>query len=187
MKKIIALTFIVVLYTTAKSQENQFPDLKRKFELSPAFSFQYIQNMFIINIPVRLNYFISNKLSIGTEILATFAEDIGDPGVIFNLLMEADFPKGDKAFPFITAGYGISNGALPFDRLAIKNYETKKLGVLNLGVGLKIPLSNRILARTDLRYQHFHGKESVDFDYEEYDSKIRVSTFNATFGICFLL
>jgi opacity protein-like surface antigen len=187
MKKIIALTLIALLFTTVKSQENQFPDLKRKFELSPGFSFQYIQNMFMINIPMRLNYFVSNKLSFGTEVMATFSEDFGDAGIIFNLLMEADFPQGDKAFPFITAGYGISNGALPIDRLAIKDYSTKKLGVLNLGVGLKIPLTSKILARTDLRYQHFHGKEKYNFYYEGYDPKIRVGTFNATFGISFLL
>jgi hypothetical protein len=187
MKKIIALTLFVVFFTTVKSQENKLLDLKGKFELSPAFSFQYIQNTFLVNIPVRLNYFISKKISIGTEVMTTFTEDLSSPGLICNLLMEADFTEGNKAFPFLTAGYGISNGAVPIDRMAIQNYDTKKLGVLNLGAGLKIPLNNKILVRTDLRYQHFHGKENVDYEYDGYDPKIHVGTFSATFGISFLL
>jgi hypothetical protein len=194
MKTIVLFASALVLSASSFAQENipERVSYKGKHELSPAVSFQWIKEKgydgtTVFTLPLRYNYFITDHLGVGAELLGTFITG-NDPGVIFSGRFEYCINTPGKSLPFISAGVGISNGSYPIDRLAAKMY-TRPMGVLSIGTGIKAPISDRLFFRFDLQYRNFRGKDTyTDFwDGEEYTQHIRVGFVECTFGFSILL
>jgi hypothetical protein len=205
MKTLVVLFLAVTAISAeyAQSQDKQLIQLKGKYEISPSLSFQfdkwktgdeYVYKGFTVNMPMAFSYFLSNRTCLGAELMLTLFTDNLDlrnilksnRSVIVSLLMENDFPTS-YVIPFITYGYGISNDARPFENMAVGGDELGRiLGVVNLGAGLKFPITNWLLIRTDFRYMFLHGSYTSDLS-EEYSYKIRENYLRAYFGFCFLL
>ncbi|RMG61377.1 MAG: hypothetical protein D6715_13710 [Calditrichaeota bacterium] len=158
--------------------ENPFP-LKGRAEISAAFSYQSFKEkdseerdwMWVL--PIRGGYYLNQYAGIFGEIFLTDfkggEEEEGESGRILSLLAEFGYPTANRGvIPFALVGYGVSNGSLFLDRIALKNYSDVTLGVLNIGAGLKLPVGDRVLLRGELRYLNFsgsNGSEKIDISF----------------------
>jgi hypothetical protein len=194
MKTIWLLIFFVTAVTSAdlKSQDKPSLQLKDKMELSPAFSFSSIklkgssQSEYVFTLPIRLTYFVSNRLGIGGEIIYTNISEFNS-GIIASMLFEEEIPLS-KTILYMLAGYGLSNSRIVADRIALNTSKHELLGVLSLGGGIKIPLTDKVLGKAEIRYQNFHGKTKAENYFGESSSeKIRINYLNMAFGITLLL
>lgn len=108
-------------------------------------------------------------------------------GYVLNGIVEAAFPTPDGIIPFLDAGYGVSNGSLVLDRLAIKNYENVTLGVLNVGAGIRVPFGEKVFGKTEVRYQKFTGEYKYNTFFGSQTSDIGTTYINVLFGLSLLL
>jgi opacity protein-like surface antigen len=88
-------------------------------------------------------------------------------------------------FPFIRAGYGISNSIqIPVNSSIIKYSESLDIGILNLGAGVKFRISESVLLRTEINYRKFsYAKDESSF--YKYTSKF--TSIALVFGFSVLL
>jgi len=161
--------------------------LKNKVELSAAFTYHSVkekddsERSWFLNIPVGLGYFFSQNFGVRAELIYSENKGEENTGLILNFGLEAAYPTSNNGvIPFVWAGYGISNGSIYIDRIALKSYSEVTLGVLNIGGGIKIPISQAALAKIEARYQKFSGTTDSDF-------KISTNYINGFFGFSLLL
>ncbi len=159
-----------------------------------AFSYQSMKEKddkeahWIMNLPLHINYFVSENIGVGTELNITDSKGNENTGLIVNLLVEANFPSNQSKFiPFLLAGYGYSNGSFLFDRLAPKNYEDTGIGILNLGGGVKFLVTEKVFVRTEIRYQNFTGEYKYDSYYGSSTRKIDITYLNVLLGFSIIL
>ena len=192
---IISILLIVCIDNLVQAQSEKAIQLKGKTELSAAFSFQSVkqkdasEGSWILTLPLQTRYFLTQNIGIGAELIWTDGKGEQNIGYVLNGIVEAAFPTPDGIIPFLNAGYGISNGSFPIDRLALKNYEDVTLGVLNLGAGIRIPFGEKVFGKTEVRYQKFIGEYEYITVIPEFPPTIDLSTtyVNVTFGLSLLL
>jgi opacity protein-like surface antigen len=189
-KTLISLLILLMLTTSLTAQST---DLKGRMEYSVSFSYQSMKQKdaeeasWIMNLPFHLNYFVSENIGVGAEINFTDAKGIKNTGIILNILVEANFPiRQGKSIPFLLAGYGYSNGSFIYDRMAIKNFQETDIGVLNLGAGLKLFITEKIYARIEGRYQNFSGESENTYFYGA-ENEISITYFRLFMGFSIIL
>lgn len=164
-KFVLSLILVLVLSSLAFAQSRQL------VELSLAGSFQVFvdegQSQYLINIPVRAGYLITREFEIEAEVAFTAPED-GQIGYIISGLLSynLDLPG---ARPFALAGYGFTNSIPIITNNVVSGSEGLTLGVLNLGVGVKVPMGSRTALRAEYRFQNFSGTQDLgpfDFDVD---------------------
>ena len=192
---ITCVLLIVGMNNLLQAQSEESFQLKGKTEFSVAFSFQSVkqkeasEGSWILTLPLQTRYFVMQNIGIGAELIFTDGKGDQNTGYILNGIVEAAFPTPGGIIPFLNAGYGISNGSFPIDRLAIKDYEDVTLGVLNLGAGIRIPCGEKVFGKTEVRYQKFTGEYKYITVIPEYPPTIDLSTtyVNVLFGLSLLL
>ncbi len=109
-----------------------------------------------------------------------------DPVYLVNGNVSYNFRTAGKSVPFLLIGYGISNTVPVFNVPMVKS--DFSIGVLNLGAGVKIFITDDVAVRLEYRYQNFTG-ESEPFisPYYSYTSKVDVRLHTVQFGLSVLL
>lgn len=188
------ILLIAAMNNSIQAQSEKPIRLKGKTELAGAFSFQYMkqkdasEGSWILNLPVQTRYFVTQNIGIGAELIFTDGKGEGSSGLILNGILEVAFPTPNGVIPFLNAGYGISNGSLIVDRLAIKNYDNVTFGVLNLGGGVRVPFGEKVYGKIELRYQRFTGEYKYDsFFGSSQTFDVSTNYLNALFGLSLLL
>ena len=159
---------IFIMFITSVSAQNSY--LKGKKEFSLSFSYQSMkakddrESSWTMSLPFHFNFFVADNIGVGAEVNFTDFKGTENTGIVLNFLVEANFPlEQGKSTPFVLAGYGYSNGSFLFDRMAIKNYKDTGIGVLNLGIGLKLHITEEVCARVEGRYQNFTGETEYGY------------------------
>jgi hypothetical protein len=190
---VAGILLIIFLNNSVQAQPEKSIRLKGKTELSAAFSFQSVkqkeasEGSWILTLPLQTRYFLTQNIGIGAELIFTDGKGEQNTGYILNGIVEAAFPTPDGIIPFLNAGYGISNGSFPIDRLALKNYEDVTLGVLNLGAGIRIPFGEKVFGKTEVRYQRFTGEYKYDTFFGTQTIDLGTTYINVLFGLSLLL
>lgn len=101
-------------------------------------------------------YYLIDALSIEPEI-NIFALEKSQPSFLFLGNLAYTFKiKNSNVYPFLRAGYGISNSIqIPVNRDISRMSNSLDIGILNLGGGIKVSLSESVLLRTELNYRKF--------------------------------
>jgi opacity protein-like surface antigen len=129
-------------------------------------------------------YYLVDGLAIEPEI-NMFAVETEKPAFLLlgNLAYTVNI-KNSKLFPFIRAGYGITNSLqIPVNGNLIRITSDMDIGVLNLGAGLKTLLTESILLRTEINYRKFsYSDEGTGYKYS-----MNISSIALVFGFSVLL
>ena len=186
-RRLCGFTLLLLLCAAASSTAQPLPEGKR-FEMSLSGGYQSFSagsgssSSSIFYISPRLGFFLVEGLELEPEFSGIFVGG-GDPGYMVNGNLAYNTRLQGKALGFLLAGYGAAN-RVPVGG-TLSGYYRTTLGVLNLGAGIKVLLSDDIAIRTELRYQRFTGSRTDDFSWggvggsQEYD--LRLLSFQ--FGI----
>lgn len=133
----------------------------------------------------RVGVFLIEGLELEPEFtLMTVSQ--GDPMYMVNGNVSYNFRTGGNGVPFLLVGYGISNTVPVFNVPMVRT--DFSIGVLNLGAGVKIFITDDVAVRLEYRYQNFTGEsEPVNTPYSSYTSKVDVRLHTVQFGLSVLL
>ena len=106
----------------------------------------------------RVGFFLVQGLEIEPEITLLKPENLDVMYVLNgNLAYNFTLPAGNAA-PFVLAGYGITN-SVPIFGLPLSHIDMT-IGVLNLGVGMKVKIVERAALRVEYRFQKYTGEDT---------------------------
>ncbi len=131
----------------------------------------------------RLGFFVVKGLELEPELLFMISTG-SDPIYAVNGLASYNFISEKGTIPFVLVGYGIAN-TVPFFNVPFIG-TSFRVGVLNLGFGIKARLSEDVWLRIEYRYQRYSGTGSVNpyigYSYtQSIDSRINTVQFGLSY------
>jgi opacity protein-like surface antigen len=173
MKKTVVVLAVLLLLSTAAVAANG-PVEGKKFEFSTglAFSLQkyhyddgWKENYTIVQIPIRVGYFIWKGLEFEPELMLASEKYTGyypDGSVAYSdnqtgYILSGNFLynfklNSSRMIPFVLAGYGFGNGGP--EGTDVDQYESgAKNSLLNLGAGIKFMFGNIGALRFEYRFR----------------------------------
>ena len=183
---------MLLIFLPASAQLLAQPDSGKTIELSLSGSFQSYSmsgsssSSTAILLSPRIGFLVVQGLEIEPE-LSILLPSAGDAAYVLNGNICYNFDLTGKARPFVLAGYGISNAVPVFN---IPMFQTSKstLGVLNIGLGMKVFITPDVALRCEYRFQEFTGEESFGYgDIYNFTSKIDTRIHTVEFGFTILL
>ncbi len=156
MKKIMKVFLLIFLFLVLSEAAFAQPVKNKKFEFSTSASiwnvtFRDQETETLINIPVRLGFFISKGFEIEPELFLTIPEG-EDIGILFLVSVSYNFKASNKFIPFILAGGGYGNSEQSVS--VAYDYGTD-IFVMNFGGGIKYLVSNSAAIRMDYRFTKY--------------------------------
>jgi opacity protein-like surface antigen len=129
-------------------------------------------------------YYLIDGLAIEPEINMLAVETQKPAFLLIGNLAYTINLESSRFFPFIRAGYGITNSLqIPVNGNLSRMSSDMDIGVLNLGAGLKTLLTENILLRTEINYRKFSYSDGDDY----YSYSMDVSSIALVFGFSVLL
>lgn len=133
-------------------------------------------------------YYLTDGLSIEPEINMMAFEGTQPAFLFLGNLSYTMYIKNSIVFPYIRAGYGVSNSfQFPVNRSISRMSNSLDIGVLNLGGGIKVSLSEKVLLRTEVNYRSFSYSHDQDSFYYSTSSDYNISSLALLFGFSILL
>ncbi len=109
-----------------------------------------------------------------------------DPVYMINGNVSYNFISTSRGVPFLLVGYGLSN-TVPFFNVPFTRTDFG-VGVLNLGIGMKMFLKEDIALRVEYRFQKFTGEgETTTYGTYSYTRKVDTRIHNVQIGISIFL
>lgn len=133
------------------------PVPEKKIELSTSASFSSMkskgasESFNLLNLSLRLGYFIYKGLELEPEFLFTIPDESENTGYILLGNIAYNFGISKNITPFVLAGFGVGNGARYFS--IVWDLE-ETVTVLNLGAGIKYTVGNSAGLRFEYRFSH---------------------------------
>lgn len=164
MKRILGICMVFIfLFISVKGVFAQ-PVESKKFEFSTSASIWNIkfdggETNTIINVPLRLGYFIYKGLEIEPEILLTIPEDGDGTGILILGNLSYNFKASEKMFPFVFGGLGFGN-AEKFFGVAMDTDES--ITFFDFGAGIKFIVGNSAAIRIEYRFTKYTGEFGPD-------------------------
>jgi hypothetical protein len=90
---------------------------------------------------------------------------------------------GPRVFPFLRAGYGVSNAILPIPGVlaSAKISKDMNVSVLNFGGGIKYQLAGSTFLRTEINYKRYNWTDDYPTTYPPYSTAVDYT--NVDFGL----
>lgn len=159
MKKItnIFLLFLTLLILSDITFAQPVKDKKFEFSTSASIwnvKFHGQETETLINVPIRLGFFVFKGLEIEPELFLTIPEG-EDLGYLLLANISYNFKVSAKFIPFILAGGGYGNSEQSFS--VVYDYDTDILAV-NFGGGIKYLVSNSAAIRMDYRFTKYFAE-----------------------------
>jgi len=156
MKKIMKVFLLIFLFLVLSEAAFAQPVKDKKFEFSTSASiwnvtFRDQETETLINIPVRLGFFVFKGFEIEPELFLTIPEG-EDVGYLFLVNVSYNFKACNKFIPFILAGGGYGNSEQSVS--VVYDYGAD-IFVINFGGGIKYLISNSAAIRMDYRFTKY--------------------------------
>jgi len=156
MKKIFKILIFTFILSSLVQTSFAQPVKDKKFEFSTSASiwnvkFHGQETETLLNIPIRLGFFVFKGLEIEPELFLTIPEG-EDLGYLLLANISYNFKVSDKFIPFVLAGGGYGNSEQSFS--VVYDYGTDILAV-NFGAGIKYLVSNSAAIRMDYRFTKY--------------------------------
>jgi len=148
--------FVLVVFVFCLSALAQ-PVPEKKWEFSASGSFSSMkskdasESLDLLNLALRLGYFVYKGLEIEPEFLLTIPDESENTGVLFMGNIAYNFGPSKNVAPFVLAGFGVGNGARYFS-IILDLEET--VTVLDFGAGIKYVVGNSAGLRLEYRFSH---------------------------------
>jgi len=157
----------------------------KKFEFSTSASMYNVKEKggetdTVINIPLRIGYYIFRGLEIEPEFILTIPEESEDTGYFILVNLAYNFKASEKVIPFVLAGGGYGNGDT-----AYKLVFERDMGVtaLNFGAGIKYLVGDSAALRIEYRFTKYSGEKTKSLFGGTYTDKIDRTDNNIFVGI----
>ncbi len=186
MKRLVLSLFVVLTATSLSAQ----PSEGKSVELSISGAYQHLSSdnsssgsgAFLLS--PRLGIFVVEGLELEPEFVLLAAEG-NDPMYMVNANISYNFRTHGKSTPFLLIGYGLANTVPAFGVPMF--WSDFSIGVLNIGAGAKIFVTDDIAIRLEYRYQHFSGESDTQFfGSVPYTQSINAQMHTVQFGLCML-
>lgn len=161
MKKyLVILSSVLLVFVLAEGALAQ-PVQDKKFEFSVSASMWNVkwgdmETETLINIPVRIGYFIYKGFEIEPEVFLSIPEDREGTGILFLGNVSYNFKASEKLIPFVLGGIGFGNSVQSFG-VALDTDES--LTVYNFGAGVKFIVGDSAAIRIEYRFTKYGKKE----------------------------
>lgn len=148
--------FVLVVFVLCLSALAQ-PVPEKKWEFSASGSFSSMkgkgdsESLDILNLGLRLGYFVYKGLAIEPEFLFTIPDDSEDTGVLFVGNIAYNFAASKNVVPFVLAGFGVGNGPRYYSMIWDLD---ETVTVLDFGAGIKFVVGNSAGLRFEYRFSH---------------------------------
>jgi hypothetical protein len=184
MKRFIGV-FIVILFSFISIKGIFAQPIKgKKFEFSTSASMWNIKDEgeteTLINLPIRIGFFIYKGIEIEPELILTIPEDSGETGYIILANVSYNFKASETLIPFILAGAGYGNGPRYFD--AVWDFDMG-VTVFNFGAGIKYVVGNTAAIRIEYRFTKYSGEETHTNFWGTWTDKLDRTENNVLVGI----
>lgn len=128
----------------------------------------------LLNIPVRVGYFVTSRLEIEPEFILTIPGEGEGPGILIMGNLAYNFPAEDNVYPFFLLGIGFGNSV---NVLSFAADQDISVTAFNFGLGLKASINSSVALRAEYRFTHYSGeKEKVYITPYYYHSRHEVDT-----------
>jgi opacity protein-like surface antigen len=184
------LSFMIIIALAASTSPAQPREGKNK-ELSLSGGYQNFSSgsssgsssAFLVS--PRLGFFVFKGLELEPEALLMLSSG-SDAVYVVNANVSYNFISLNKGVPFLLIGYGRAN-TVPFFSVPLGQTGVG-VGVVNLGTGVKIYLSEDIALRLEYRFQKFYGQgETTSYGSFSYTEKVDTRIHMVQFGLSALL
>jgi opacity protein-like surface antigen len=134
----------------------------------------------VINIPLRIGYFIYKGLELEPEIIVTIPEESEDTGYFLFVNLAYNFRTSGQFMPFILAGGGYGNSS-PIYNVA----PDMDMGItaLNFGGGIKYLIGNSAAIRIEYRFTKYSGEKTETSWWGSYTEEVDRKDNNIMVGI----
>ncbi|MDH5705651.1 MAG: hypothetical protein OEZ45_06495 [Candidatus Aminicenantes bacterium] len=156
MKKITKIFLLVLSFFILSEVIFSQPVQSKKFEFSTSASiwnvkFRDQETETLVNIPIRLGFFIYKGLEIEPELFLTIPEG-EDLGYLLLASVSYNFRIFDKFIPFILAGGGYGNSEQSF---SVAHDYGADIFAIHFGGGIKYLVSDSAALRMDYRFTKY--------------------------------
>ncbi len=203
MKNFILLSIIILSSITLAQSEDSliFTPIRQinqtnKWELSGSAAFGTMSKTsegtktqpFYIQLAFRTGYYFTPQIEIEPEIYTNYIFDAEeyDLALSANLLYNFNIPESNLS-PFLLAGYGIGTTLRELEEIQ-ENYNSDEVGgILNLGLGLKIFINDKIAIRTEYRFQELFNSYESNYYFGNYIQDMGYQSHKFMFGVSVFL
>ncbi|MDH5467864.1 MAG: hypothetical protein OEY25_10630 [Candidatus Aminicenantes bacterium] len=156
MKKITKIFLLILSFFILSEVIFSQPVQSKKFEFSTSASiwnvkFRDQETETLVNIPIRLGFFIYKGLEIEPELFLTIPEG-EDLGYLLLASVSYNFRIFDKFIPFILAGGGYGNSEQSF---SVAHDYGADIFAIHFGGGIKYLVSDSAALRMDYRFTKY--------------------------------
>jgi len=176
---VIVLGLIMTDYSMAQTVDG------KKFEFSTAASIWNVKSNdgeteTVINVPLRLGFFVYKGLEIEPEVFLTIPEESKNTGYIILANVSYNFKTSKALLFFVLAGGGYGNGSRLFDFVMDNDMDVT---VYNFGAGLKFLVSNSAALRIEYRFTKYSGEKTETSRYGSWIDELDRTDNNMLFGL----
>jgi opacity protein-like surface antigen len=133
----------------------------------------------------RLGFFLGGGFEAEPEIVMMVTSG-SEPVYMLNGNVSYNFISAARGVPFLLIGYGLAN-TVPFFNVPTMRMDFR-VGVLNIGGGLKVFVKEDIAVRLEYRYQKFSGEhETSSYGIYSLTQKVDTRIHTVQFGLSVLL
>ena len=175
MKKHIRVLSIILFAIISVKVLFAQPIKGKKFEFSTSASMwvikdEYGEDEIVINLPIRLGYYVFKGLEIEPEIFYSI-HDAEDDGFLILVNLSYNFTLAEKVIGFVLGGGGFGNSSQYF---TVVNDEGIIISAINFGIGLKLLVGNSAAIRIEYRYTKYSGEvwRAIPMMYYRIDRKV---------------
>jgi hypothetical protein len=156
MKKIMKIFLLIFSFFILSKVIFSQPFQSKKFEFSTSASlwnvkFKDQETETLVNIPIRLGFFVYKGLEIEPELFLTIPEG-EDLGFLLLASVSYNFKVSDKFIPFILAGGGYGNSE---QNLSVAYDYSADIFAIHFGGGIKYLVSDSAALRMDYRFTKY--------------------------------
>jgi len=134
----------------------------------------------IINLPIRLGFFIYKGLEIEPEIFLTIPEESDETGYFLLANLAYNFKVSDNLILFVLGGGGFGNGVRFFD--ITWDYDMN-VSAINFGTGIKYLVGNTAALRFEYRFTKYSGEETYTYSWGRWTDELDRTDNNILAGI----
>ncbi len=161
MKRYLVILSSVLLVLMLAEGALAQPVQDKKFEFSISASmwnvkWEDFETETLINIPMRIGYFIYKGFEIEPEVFLTIPEDGDGTGILVLGNVSYNFKASERLIPFVLGGIGFGNSVQSF---GIAWDTDESLTVYNFGAGIKFIVGDSAAIRIEYRFTKYTEKE----------------------------
>jgi hypothetical protein len=185
MKKFFT-TLTVILFVFIISDHSFAQPLEgKKFEFSTSASMWNIKSdggetETLINLPIRMGFFVFKGLEIEPELFFTIPEESEDIGYIIIGNLSYNFKTSGNLMLFALGGAGFGNGQRLLDLVV-----DQEMGVTvyNFGAGLKYLVGDSAAIRIEYRHTNYSGEKTGTSMWGDWTDKLDRTDNNIFIGV----